>query len=275
MFKSKLLIFVVFILIAALFITPASMAASDSNGVSLKLDKDEVLVFQADEITDDSILLERAKNGICDGPAFDAKATLTKDGVEKNSDKIKVYFTVQKLQSKKNSKTDKTTDLYKQTSYAIIPLSALAYDPDTDSDWDQTGAIKATSSIYYEGSSCYLDSKTRNGFRITKIAGVWNRYDSTVTWKNSKIGFWQQAFYSFKSDCSSNLSRTLGYDEAKPSSGIPTSGTTYNMNPSNPNGYYFTNDSGDQNRANMKIDLVRSGNTWNFMFANFLRDSQP
>lgn len=94
------------------------------------------------------------------------------------------------------------------------------------------------------------------------------RITHCLRWKNSKIGFYQQGS-GRDINCNNYWGQTKGYDELV-AGGYPISGEAYVIFP-NTGGMYFSNNSSlDYNVANMKIDLVRGGTTWNFTFQNKL-----
>lgn len=269
MFKNRLSLFIALMLIFTLFVG-TNVAVADK----IKADDEEILVFEASEITDQNILLERAKNGVNESTSNPASViALTKDNKSVDIDKIKVHATIQKLSTNKNLKTGKLTSQYKLVSFADIPLSVLSTDIDSSSGWDQTGGIRATCTIYFDEMTCgqvkYI--------KMNSINGTWDRFDSSITWSNSKIGVFTQSTVAY-SNCNVYWQGVMtGYDEIKPSNGIPTSGTNYSMTPflnsqTDLYGKYMSNRTGvDNNQGNMKIDLSRSGSSWNFTFSNSVR----
>ncbi|GAV24051.1 hypothetical protein cpu_25610 [Carboxydothermus pertinax] len=258
------------ILIGLIFLTINSMPifAFDLS----EQNSDELVIYEAKEITDEKVLFERAINGVIEGDVVPkVKVFLQKDGSEVDTKNVKQYVTVQKIKTTKNLKSGATRSLYKQVSISLLSSTALQ---DLNEGWDSTYGVKATCTAWYETITLPVKDlfgniiNYRTYYRYVKIDGKWIKYDSTLSLKNSQIGFRHQGTAA-KSDGTiyGGLSIDRTYTVAN---GYPTSGTTYSIYP-NTNGYYFSNDAlGDQNLARMKVDITKGGSTWNFTFLNML-----
>lgn len=183
--------------------TNDSINNDDANFIK---NSNEVLVFQAEEVTDDVQLYERAVNGITE---VDIKvkptANLTKDGDDVSNGKIKTYYTVQKLQTKKDLMTGKTTTRYRQDSYALVPSSLLKDTSktgkgssfhialsDPGQGYDSTYSVMAQTTAYYDLINCYHSGVYINYYRYYQVSGSWTRLDSQVTWSNAQLGAYHQ-----------------------------------------------------------------------------------
>lgn len=263
--KAKLLFSLVLVLLFLVSTTAVAKAPNDNNG--FKLGKDELFVFEANEIVDQELLLDRAKKGITDVPAYPLpKVELIRDDGQKvDSNKIEKYVTVQRVKTKKNIKTGATTDLYRVDSFAAITPTALS---DTNQKWDSSYSVLSTNTGWYEVIRCNTFGGLQYFAKYTKVQGKWDKSDGQVTMTNGRLGYYHQGADTRNNSCSSLGSHYGGKEK---NIGNPTSGTTYSYIPDPAiDRYYATFSVADFNCSNTKVTLTRGTTTWEFLHQNLL-----
>lgn len=277
---------VLLLLLMLCFFTTSVAFASQDDKVKFEVNQDEIMIFEADEITDDMALLERAKKGISDVPAPQGKVKLHKAGKEIKDNDIKVYTTTQKLKAKRNKKTGEIVTLYKQDSIAEIPkstfeekdnkvasltrLASLSMVALTDSgdknDSTSNPTVLSTNTIYYEAKACpdpYIGQ--RNYYKFTSVGNKWKIIDYQVSLSNGVIGYYRQGG-AVNSSCQSQGGKLWGEDI---SIGTPSSGVEKKVTPTkNTSWYVSVSSSLDQNLAHGTITITRGSSSWSFQHIN-------
>lgn len=271
MIKRRSVLFIISLCLTMLLSTSVVFAGaqetpnSDSPAENFKVNENEKLIFERDEITDEDQLLQRAKEKIIEVNASPkADVIFLHNGKLVADNRVKTYVTVQKLKSKKNLTTGEVTTLYRQDAFALIPAGVLS-DPlqDSKEGYDSTTSVKARNTIFYYQN--YFNG--RNVFKYHNVYGKWTRLDSTVSWSNAKLG-WQARGTKY-SDTGTDLGPIDdGYLQTL---STPVSGTAYSMTPSVKTyiGWALT---ADYMAGKQQITLSRDGETWPFWFANYLDD---
>lgn len=268
-------------LMLLLLLTSSVSFASDGLASDSFISNDnEVLVYESAEITDQAELFDRAVKQISDEPVKTKQiSTLTENGQNISTDKIKTYTTVQKLKEKKDLQTGKTTSYYRQDSFAVIPKSMLDSEVsktsnvdkttfrvaliDQDQDYDPSVSVLVTSKIYYS----YFNCLNRNFYKFSKVSGTYNILDSQVTMSNAKVGY-----YNLGTVVNSNCAGNYGNQEYNTwtVSSSPVSGTEYSHSINSY--YYYSNGSSDINSGSAGITLRRGTTTWQYTYTNMFLD---
>ncbi|MEK3901998.1 hypothetical protein [Paenibacillus sp. FSL R7-0179] len=175
------------ILISAFLLLSSIPAYANSNEKFSTTSNDEYeIIYQKEEITDSTLLLERAKNGITD-KATDSVARSAVNEIkgkitnaETNlSDDLNVYDTVQKLKEYKSKTTDITYTDYAMTSIAVTPMAG---NPNSKSisGWDLHDGVQGFATIYYTTENVSYAGQTLPSVLLTKVSWRFERSDGTI-----------------------------------------------------------------------------------------------
>ncbi|WP_339287593.1 hypothetical protein [Paenibacillus sp. FSL E2-0201] len=151
----------------------------------------EVVLYEAEQITDIDLLLERAKNGISDLESTSTenqKMTLKSENnnslIEKSivnqklEEEVELYSTTQLL--KVVQKGEDVTETYSTTSIGILSAGSLYGTTDI-----LDGGVVAYSTVNFD--------RTPNGglyvYKLISVTGGWNRHDSTLSLSNRIVRY--------------------------------------------------------------------------------------
>ncbi|KUG03109.1 hypothetical protein ASZ90_019449 [hydrocarbon metagenome] len=173
--KRFLLILLVALFTLSITVSAIGKECNDDNKVG-------VIVFTAEEITDQNILYQRAINNISDtGKSSATEAVLVSpDG---SSDLIDTYQTTQLLKSEVYS-NGSSKNTYVTNSFATIKLDSRGFagsDDVTKHKWDQYDYVRAQSTIYF---NIFEDDNSTNYYDLVQVAGRWDKYNSPVSLSN-------------------------------------------------------------------------------------------
>lgn len=197
-------------IIVSLSILAAPVVASPQN-----LIENSELISEKQIIKDNNILFERAKKGISDlhEEKIIPKAKLVNEKTQQEL-KVKTYTTSQLQKVTKDSSGKILQETYATTSFAI----ALSDGSQSDSSWDETGGVKASSTIYwnyaYNNGFTYLDMSGQ------KISGQWTIYDNELYLTNKKFTMGQSGItlnHGYKQQVSNSNPSSLTYNYTVPS----------------------------------------------------------
>jgi len=148
----------------------------------------EIVLFEAEPITDVEVLLERAKNGISDSngeiatftnkPSLSVQSIKTTGVEDEDEFKQDFYETTQKL--KVVQKGDDIIETYNTTSFAVLS-EGRKYETQPDS----SGGVVAYSTVTYD--------RVPNGhlalYKLIKVSGGWNVHDSSISLSNREYTY--------------------------------------------------------------------------------------
>lgn len=192
--KSSRMIFCFFISLFIISLTLPMPVLGDNLKIRdtelYKLSKDEKIVFQKEEITDEYELRERAINGIIESSkAPIINAVLKEKGSNLEVGNTKTYITVQKIKTKENLKTKEVTDLYRVDSFHLYTLPESNYGISSlelpKEDWDDAYSVVSRVTAYYD----QVNTPEGEGYRILSTSGKWTIYDYQVSLSNGFVGW--------------------------------------------------------------------------------------
>lgn len=150
----------------------------------------EVVLYQAEQITDIDLLLERAKNGISDLESTSTQKQKLTLKLENNNSLIEKSLVNQKLEEgelysttqllKVVQKGEDVTETYSTTSIGILSAGSLYGTTDL-----LDGGVVAYSTVNFD--------RTANGglyvYKLISVTGGWNRHDNTILLSNRIVKY--------------------------------------------------------------------------------------
>ncbi len=263
--KSSRTIFFFFIsLLIISLVLPITVLGDDlkiKDTEQFKLLKDEKIVFQKEEITDEYELRERAIKGIIESSKAPIVNAVLKEEVSNlEVGNTKTFTTVQKIGTKENLKTRELTDLFRIDSFQLYSLPKNTYGICSlelpREDWDDTYSVVSRVTAYYD----QVNTPEGKGYRILSTSGKWTIYDYQVSLSNGYVGWYYNAP---RYDLSLNrLTKGTNAHFALASS-HPTSGVTYPDPDYRSMDYYCVEvNIIDRLEANSEVTITRGGESW-------------
>ncbi len=260
--SKKIICFLISSLIIS-FVLPMAALGDDlkiKDTEQFKLSKDEKIVFQKVEITDDKELKERAISGIIESSKVPiVKAVLKNKETNLESD-VKTFTTVQKLRTVKNEKTNEVKKLYRLDSFQLYSLPKTTFGicslSTHDDDWDATLSVLARTTAYY--NEIVVSDYPYEAYKILYSTGKWTIYDYQASISDGTVG-WRYLGRIY--DASGTDYGHSGNADAVVYS-YPTSGETYYDYHSM--GWYCKSDMQplDEMKAFTTITVTRGGSSW-------------
>ncbi|EST55017.1 hypothetical protein T458_11165 [Brevibacillus panacihumi W25] len=197
------------------------------------------IVQKNQEVTDLNTLYELAKKN----SKAKSKHTLV-DPKTGEQLAVEEFVTSQTLQIAKNDKGEQIETV------AVTKLVVLADTSKTDSDWDSTLGVKATSTIYLDKVK---DPRGALHYKLISVNGNWKKDDSTYSLTNRVVEYGAAGWSYF--------GNTFGQNETKK----PTSDT---FNYTAPSSWYPSTTDNGAVGVTMTVKLSKGGSSWNFEFVN-------
>lgn len=182
--KTKKLLFLVLVVVLFSSIGGTSFAEpSTSEGK---------IIYQAEEITDLDLLLERAKNGLTDVEENPQQKLFVVQNHSDNNEDIKEYTTTQKLLAVQNG--DEVVETFSKVSFVVITNEnkngvinngnlIKPFSSKEEEEWDGGYGLKAYSKVNY--------TRTKSGniyaYKLDSVSGGWEKSDSRYILSDRKV----------------------------------------------------------------------------------------
>lgn len=171
-------------LLASLFLLTTIFGSASSFAATPE--EKEVILFEAEPITDIDVLLERAKNGITDSTGkvttFSKKPSLKIQALNESAAseefEQETFETTQKI--KVTQKGSEITETYNTTEFVVLS-EGRKYETQPDS----SGGVVAYSTVTYDRvphGNLYL-------YKLIKVSGGWNVHDSSIILSNREYTY--------------------------------------------------------------------------------------
>ncbi|MFY0543750.1 hypothetical protein [Brevibacillus sp. H7] len=220
-----------------------------------EVDDDLEIVYEAQQITDDNEVLERAKKGVNEGPV-----TLIKKVKGSDNSSTVVYETTQKLKEKKSKKENENKTV---TSYVTTIVAESTYK--SDNNYDNTYSAR----VYIEYHYDMITTDNVQWVEAVKYRYKYVNLDSQVTATQMKN------YYGCGGQQYENKSKYWVNAAGSATASNPTSGIWYYNTPSTDWGHVNVSTYDGYNGMNVRTDLKRSTSTWYFQIDAGFGSMQP
>jgi hypothetical protein len=179
MLKKMTVCLMTFVILVATSVLPSFAAPGKA--------REGKIIFSVPEIRDKNTLFERAKKGITDVP----QEMVVSGGKFRNKQTgkelpVKTYNTTQLLEIK-----EFPDGLRKERYATTVFLVAQADGSFSWSEWDNTGGVRLSGTIYFNKS---YDSQGQETIELYKVNGDYTIYDSTYSIDNQRVKVVQDGY---------------------------------------------------------------------------------